>query len=294
MAISQRHRHLSVQTVLGDSLAVASFTYTEQLGRLFSGELDLISESADVDFDKLVGTPVTVCVQDSDGVPRYFNGIASRFIHTGWSGRYASYRLTLVPTMWLLSRTSDCRIFQDQTIPQILKTVLEQYGVAGDQMEFKLQANYTPWEYCVQYRETALNFVCRLMEHEGIYFYFQHINGAHKLTLVDSLTAHKPCKGAETIYYEGRNKRGVKKAHGVNSSKATDITDANRALVEVRNMCANGTGWLTPLPILPVEANQIVISNGGKTPRYVHGLDAGDIVRLRKQCCGAMNSNGFG
>lgn len=213
MAFSQRHRHLTIQTVLGDSLAVASFTYTEQLGRLFSGEVDLLSESADVDFDKLVGTPVTVGIEDSDGKTRYFSGIASRFVHTGWSGRYASYRLTMVPTMWLLSRTSDCRIFQNQTIPQILKTVLAQYGVAGEHMEFKLQADYTPWEYCVQYRETALNFVSRLMEHEGIYYYFTHTNGAHKLIIVDSLTAHKPCPGAETIYYEGSNKGGVKKGY---------------------------------------------------------------------------------
>ena len=213
MAFSQRHRHLTIQTVLGDSLAVASFTYNEQLGRLFSGEVDLLSESADVDFDKLVGTPVTVGVEDSDGKTRYFSGIASRFVHTGWSGRYASYRLTMVPTMWLLSRTSDCRIFQNQTIPQILKTVLAQYGVAGEDMEFKLQGTYAPWEYCVQYRETALNFVSRLMEHEGIYYYFTHTNGAHKLIIVDSLTAHKPCPGAETIYYEGRNKGGVKKGY---------------------------------------------------------------------------------
>ena len=211
MAISQENRHLSIKTSLGDILGVVTFHYTEQLGRLFQAEVDVISESPDINLDQLVGTSATVTVEDADGVPRYFNGLVSRFVHTGWSGRFASYRMSLVPNLWLLSRTSDCRIFQSKTIPQIVKEVLELYGVSGETLSMKLQATYVPWDYCVQYRETALNFVSRLLEHEGIYFFHEHTATSHKLVLVDNLTAHKPCKGSETIYYEGRNKDGVKK-----------------------------------------------------------------------------------
>lgn len=212
MPISQENRHLSITTSLGDGkLGVVSFHYSEQLGRLFQAEVDVISESADINLDQLVGTSATVTVEDADGVPRYFNGLVSRFVHTGWSGRYASYRMSLVPNLWLLSRTSDCRIFQNKTIPQIVKEVLDLYGVSGETISMKLQATYVPWDYCVQYRETALNFVSRLLEQEGIYFFHEHTATSHKLVLVDNLTAHKPCKGSETIYYEGRNKDGVKK-----------------------------------------------------------------------------------
>ena len=99
---------------------------------------------------------------------------------------YSSYRATMVPWLWLLTRTADCRIFQEMKAPDIIKTIFGDYGFGGF-VEDKLTETYRVWEYCVQYRETAFNFVSRLMEQEGIYYYFKHEKGKHMLVLCDSL-----------------------------------------------------------------------------------------------------------
>ena len=116
-------------------------------------------------------------------------------------GGYARYRATIVPWLWLLTRTTDCRIFQDKTVPDIIEAVFKHYGFSDYQL--KLTASYPTWEYCVQYRETAFNFVSRLMEQEGIYYYFEHQDGKHTLVLADSISAHKPFPGyADITFHE--------------------------------------------------------------------------------------------
>ncbi len=103
------------------------------------------------------------------------------------------------PWLWFLTRTTDCRIFQDQTVPDIVKKVFEDHGIA--KFEFKTFRTYRKWVYCVQYRESDYNFVARLLEHEGIYWYFEHGEGEHKLLLVDSQSAHDAAPACETLPY---------------------------------------------------------------------------------------------
>jgi type VI secretion system secreted protein VgrG len=142
---------------------------------------------------------VTVTVQLRDDAKRHFNGFVSRFGAGRHQGRYFAYQATVSPWLWFLTRTSDCRIFQDLTVPDIVKKVFEDHGIA--KFEFKTFRTYRKWVYCVQYRESDYNFVARLLEHEGIYWYFEHGDGQHKLILVDSQSAHDAAKSCESLPY---------------------------------------------------------------------------------------------
>ena len=110
--------------------------------------------------------------------------------------------MTLKPWLWLLSRTSDCRVFQEMTVPDIVKAVFEDHPVA--RFQFNLLRPYRTWTYCVQYRESDFNFVARLLEHEGIYWYFTHDESGHKLVLCDSASAHDAAPGCESLPFYGQ------------------------------------------------------------------------------------------
>ena len=213
MPATQKHRFLSIETPLGeDVLFLHDFTGTETLGRPFNFNLELLSEKKhDIDFNKIVGQNVTVRILLTEGGERYFNGYVSAFAQTA-VGRaasdeiYSSYRATMVPWLWLLTRTADCRIFQEMKVPDIIKTIFGDYGFGGF-VEDKLTEPYRVLEYCVQYRETAFNFVSRLMEQEGIYYYFKHENGKHMLVLCDSPGAHDPYPGYAEIPFRPTRKK---------------------------------------------------------------------------------------
>ena len=133
----------------------------------------------------------------ADGSTRYFNGLVSHFQQTFSHDRFSHYRATLSPWLWFLTRTADCRIFQEMTIPDILKQVFRDHGFTD--FEESLSATYKEWEYCVQYRETDFNFISRLMEQEGIYYYFKHEDGKHTLVLCDGYSSHTAVTGYDTI-----------------------------------------------------------------------------------------------
>ena len=172
----------------------------EQLGRLFQIEADLSSEDAEVDLDKVVGNNVTVRLNIGQAEDRYFNGFVSRLTQVGNHGGYAHYRAMIVPWLWFLTRTSDCRIFQSKTAPDIIEEVFKGHGFHD--YKLSLSGAYATRDFCVQYRETDFNFVSRLMEQEGIYYFFQHENGKHTLVLADSISAHSPYTGYEEISFQ--------------------------------------------------------------------------------------------
>ena len=196
---TQSHRQIAVGTPLGeDVLLLRGFSYCEQLGHPFEMTLDVLSDTSDVSFDDILGQNVTVRVQKpADDEPRHFNGLVSRFEQLSASGRTMAYSATVVPWLWLLTRSSDCRIFQEMTVPDIVKQVFRDHGFTD--FEDRLSGSYRTWEYCVQYRETDFNFVSRLMEQEGIYYFFEHEDGKHTMVLADSKSAHAPFSGYEEI-----------------------------------------------------------------------------------------------
>ncbi len=206
-------------STLGKTLLFANMTAREQLGRLFSYQIEMISRNADVDLRSLLGTPMTVTLTTPQGYTRYFNGIVSEAEQGGFQViqdvRYAVYKATLVPKPWLLTRQQDCRIYKSLSVPEIVRTVLGEAGY-GD-VKLSLSGNYPPREYCVQYRETTFDFISRLMEQEGIYYFFTHTSGTHTMVLADALGAHSTVPTFEQISYAPP----TEKDHRVTSS----ITD---------------------------------------------------------------------
>ncbi|MBK7982698.1 MAG: type VI secretion system tip protein VgrG [Candidatus Competibacteraceae bacterium] len=191
MATTQKYRMIAVNSVLGeDVLLFGRMTFTEQLGQLFAGHLELFSEKTDIKLADVLGTNMTVrlALPYQQGT-RYFNGFVTRFSYEGTRGlRYGVYRAELNSWLWFLTRTSDCRIFQNKTVPDIIKEVFRGHGFTD--FKDKLSGSYRQWEYCVQYRETDFNFVSRLMQQEGIYYYFEHENGKNSLVLADGVGSH--------------------------------------------------------------------------------------------------------
>lgn len=208
MPLTQANRKIAIETPLGeDVLLLRSFSFSEQIGRLFQVEVDLLSTNAELNFDELVGQNATIRMELGNGEDRYLNGYISRFVQTRQEGTLAQYRATLVPWLWFLTRMADCRIFQktmpeppnQMTVPGIIQKVFKDHGFKD--VRDALTQTYPEWDYCVQYRETDFKFVSRLMEQEGIYYFFEHENGKHTLVLADSASAHQPFAGYEEVVY---------------------------------------------------------------------------------------------
>jgi type VI secretion system secreted protein VgrG len=171
-----------------DVLLFHRLSAREELGRLSEFQIDLLSPEGAIALKDLLGQPITVKLELPDDKLRYFHGFVTRFGQRGMVGRYHRYHATVYPWLWFLTRTANCRIFQDKTVPEILKEVFDTHPVAD--VKFEVTGNYRKWEYCVQYRETDFNFVSRLMEQEGIYYYFKHDDGRGTMVVADSYSAH--------------------------------------------------------------------------------------------------------
>jgi type VI secretion system secreted protein VgrG len=185
---------------LGPQLIFSRASLRESVSNLFEYEVEVQSRMQSLDPKTLLGKPITIkqATLEKPGV-RFFNGYCTRLEQTGAATPgFFTYLLTVRPGLWFLSRRSDSRIFQKKSIPDVLKEVL------GEESRIKLEtprlsATYPAWDYCVQYRETTLNFVTRLMEQEGIYYFFEHTEGEHRLVLCDKASAHKPIEGNATL-----------------------------------------------------------------------------------------------
>ena len=202
-------RIFSIQTSLpADKLLARSATISEQLGKPFQIEVDLLSSDESLDFDALLGSEVTLTLYLRNDSPRYFHGFIAGFSQVGRFGRYETYRARVVPWLWFLSRTTDCCIFQNKSAPAIVKEVFARHGFTD--VEDKLAGSYRVRDYCVQYRETDLNFVQRLLEEEGIYYYFRHTSSLHTLVLADAYSAHEPFPGYESVDYRPPSDHGLR------------------------------------------------------------------------------------
>ena len=212
MLFNQASRLAKITSPLGpDVLLLNEMGGGEELGRLFSYELQLNSLDANIDLNQLLGKPMSVGLQLADGGERYFHGIVARCSQNIDQGQFASYQVTLRPWLWLLSRTSDCRIFQNLSIPQIIKQVFRDLGFSD--FEDALSRPYREWEYCVQYRETSFDFVSRLMEQEGIYYFFRHEQDRHVLVLADAYGAHTTVPGYTSVPYYPKDEQQRERDH---------------------------------------------------------------------------------
>ena len=197
MTLAQTAHQLTVTSPLGeDVLVVRDFHGEERISGLFHFSVSMVSEDAALAFDDVVGQGLTVALELPDGSSRYFHGLVTRFSQAGGYGRTTVYHAELRPWLWMLTLTADCRIWQAQTVPQILEALFGELGFTD--FRNALTGTYTARDYCVQYRETAFAFVSRLMEEEGIFYFFEHAEGAHTLVLADDADAHAACPGLAT------------------------------------------------------------------------------------------------
>lgn len=188
---------MEIMTPLGADLLFHRMVAREELGRLSEFEIDLLSPRKDIKFSEILAKNVTVRLELYNEENRYFNGFVTRFSQVGMRGRYHLYHASVRPWLWFLTRTADCRIFQKMSVPEIVQKVFGDHGIADFKLE--LTGTYRKWEYCVQYRETDFNFISRLLEQEGIYYYFRHVEDRHTLVLTDSYSGHGPFPGHDEI-----------------------------------------------------------------------------------------------
>ena len=199
-------RTFKAHSPLGDQLRFRSLAGREQISRLFEFRVNLLSESDAIGAKSLLGQDLSVEVdlttEKNGGGKRFLSGQVVQFSFAGRDGDYFAYEAVLRPWLWLATRRSDFKIFQFKDVPTIVQEVLAPYGFT---VINKLTGNYRAWDYCVQYGETDFNFISRLLETEGAYFFFEHAQGSHKLVLADGIGSHTPLpQGPSTHpYYPG-------------------------------------------------------------------------------------------
>jgi type VI secretion system secreted protein VgrG len=196
---TQEMRPISVTTPLGkDALLLVGFTIKEAISQLFDVQLDLVAENhTEISFDQLLGQNLVIRLTLMDGKERFFSGICSRFGQGRRDEAFTLYRMEVVPQFWLLTRRSQSRIFQHMSVPDILKKVLTGLDVA-----FELQGSFQPRDYCSQYRESDFAFASRLMEEEGIYYFFKHSADGHKMVVANTPHSHPDVPEQSEIIYD--------------------------------------------------------------------------------------------
>lgn len=206
--LSQNKRMGVLETPLGaDVLNLVRFDGTEGMSELFEFRVEALSEKANLDFDKAIGQNCSVTLNTLKGKKRHFNGVLVEAQWIGMRDSYHAYRLVLRPWLWLLTQTNDCKIFHTKTALEIIKSVFSDAGFTD--FEQKTNGSYEPIPYCVQYRESKFAFVSRMMEEEGIYYYFEHTKDKHKLVLADSKSSHKALEGGSAIPFLPHGEHGV-------------------------------------------------------------------------------------
>lgn len=202
MSTTQKNRLLSISTPLGeDFLLINRLTATEEISTLFEYEVELLHEedspgfeATAVDAKKILGQAVAIEIVQRDGTKRMLGGMVNHFSQGHRDIRFSYYYATVVPYVWLLTQISQSRIFQHLSTPDILKKIF-----VGFEVSYELQASYKPRNYCVQYRETDFDFASRLMEEEGIFYFFEHTDGKNKMIIADTPQSHRDCPGKSNI-----------------------------------------------------------------------------------------------
>jgi type VI secretion system secreted protein VgrG len=271
MPLDQSKRQIGIDTPLGANvLVLRNFTATEELGRLFQIDAELLSENFQISFPQIVGQNVTIRLNTIQAAPRFFNGHVRSFRQTGAVGRLARYHAVIVPKLWFLTRSADCRIFQNKKVPDIVKEVLQERGITD--IEDTLTASYPQWEYCVQYRETDFNFISRLMEQEGIHYYFKHAQGTHTLVLADGDSSHPSFPGYADMSFHQEG-LGVVNLQGIKQWAMTQEVQAGNYVLNDYDFEKPKTSLKAPANIdrQNVEANHELYDYPGEYDKFDDG-----------------------
>lgn len=204
MGTKQDNRLIKINSPLGeDMILVEAMNVSEGMSRLYSIEMDLVHAEEDMDYTpttvppaNILGKPVAISVKQSDGVERFFHGIVSHFQQGVRHARFTFYKAVIVPQVWMLTQRRQTKIYQQKSVPDILQEI-----VTGFNSRFELQGTFEKRNYCVQYQETDWDFASRLMEEEGIFYFFEHSNNEHKIVIANTPQSNKDCPGKSTIPY---------------------------------------------------------------------------------------------
>ncbi|HUB80519.1 MAG TPA: type VI secretion system tip protein TssI/VgrG [Bryobacteraceae bacterium] len=231
LTVKQTDRLLKIKTTLGETkLVLERFAGPEILSQPFEFKLTLLSSDDSINIKSLLRTSATITIIMADSTERYFNGIFASITQskagadtkgkTGKSGlsnpddELAIYEAVMVPKFWFLALDSDCKIFQNMTVQAIVEKILGDKGVSD--YSFRLNGSYPTREYCVQYRESSLTFISRLLEEEGIFYFFEHTDTKHTIVFADKSSILQTCPGQESAEYSfsgdgwvGKGKEGV-------------------------------------------------------------------------------------
>ncbi|HLH38674.1 MAG TPA: type VI secretion system tip protein VgrG [Bryobacteraceae bacterium] len=196
-SFTQAQRPMRVYTPLGpDVLVLENIGGSEAISRPFEFRLDMLSENNSISASSLIRKPVHVEIDLASGASRFIHGRVSHFVQRGRKDMITSYQAVIRPWLWFLSLYRDCRIFQNMSVPDIVEKIFTDHGFTD--FSLALYGSYSPREYCVQYRESSLDFVSRLLEEEGIFYYFRHSADKHELVLTDNVSGCDPCPDQST------------------------------------------------------------------------------------------------
>lgn len=242
---TQENRLLELQTPLGkDALLIRSIQGREAISQLYSFEVDAFgSNDSPADFSKLIGQPVVVSAMLKNKEKRFFHGIVKSFSRGSRSITATAYRMEIVPSFWLLTQRTQSRIFQQKSVPDILKEVLE-----GLDADFEIVGTFEPRDYCVQYRESDFAFASRLMEEEGIFYFFRHRDDGHTLVLANSPQSHEELKIHKTLFYD-EDRGGVDEEEIIHSWEKLQVLRSGK--VTLWDHCFE-------LPHKPLDAQELV------------------------------------
>ena len=211
---------------ISDDLRVVKFSGEEALSRPYKFEVELICENDQLKFEEIIANNTTLTLESQTSSARYINGIINCISQSTRDSRFTTYQIEIVPQVWLLSYSCDMRIFQEKTVEQIIKQVLQDAKLSLDGYEFSLQSSYEKRKYCVQYQESDLDFVSRLLEEEGIHYYFRHNKNSHVMIMADNSSVHQEIEFPHTVSYHLKN--------GLNDPEEF-ISDINFS----QNICSN-------------------------------------------------------
>ena len=197
----QLSRTVKVATPFGgNALVFGRMVASDAMSRCFELNLTLFSDKGDLNADSILGKPLTVAMTVGEPIAqRYFHGLVTDFAQSGFDNRVHEYQATVRPWLWFLTRSADCRVFQSKTVPDIFKEVCGNAGFSDYRLA--LSGSYDPWDYCVQYRESDFNFLSRLLEHEGIFYYFEHTADKHTMVLCDDAGQLSAAPGYGAVPY---------------------------------------------------------------------------------------------
>ncbi len=180
-------------------IEVAYFQAQERISEPFVVHVALASTSQ-IQYDDVIQKEALLTISGAEA-DRHFHGIVRKFEHTGISGRKFLYQADIVPSLMLLSLKQDCRIFQDKDVAKIIADIFQKAGIAADRYEFRLKNKDHLRKFCVQYRETDMDFVCRLLQEEGIFYYFEHSKERHVMVFGDDPVNYKPIEGNQEVIF---------------------------------------------------------------------------------------------